>query len=57
MCLYIHFQRFSVERSQRQLAKAIQQAYNLDTPPELTIENIGIPTDSEAWESTTQVRW
>ena len=42
----------SLEYSQAQLARAIQQAYDLDSPPVLTIENIGTPTANEA---TTQV--
>jgi len=42
----------SLEYSQAQLARAIQQVYDLDSPPVLTIENIRTPT---AHETTTQV--
>jgi len=50
--------RFSLDYFQTHLATAIQQTYDLDGPPELTIERIGRPTlDDETWEdSTTQVR-
>jgi len=46
----------SLAYAQAQLANAIQQAYNLQAPPVLTLEYVGKPTGNDQFsESTTQV--
>jgi len=54
VCIVFVFIVFSIEYSQTKLAQAIQQAYNMDSPPTLTIENIARST-AAAVETTTQV--
>lgn len=58
LCDVFIFNVFSVEYLETQVATAIQLAYDMDTPPQLTIEHIGKPTaDYETWQDATQVRW
>jgi len=50
--LCFHFNNFRLIDAQIQLAETIQQIFNLDSPPSVTIENTGKPT---GYETTTQV--